>query len=50
MTQVMRPDLALTQVFLYQQPIDFRKAHLGLCAIIECEFGSVLGRVSCPNL
>lgn len=39
MTQVMRPALALTQVFLYQQPIDFRKAHLGLCAIIECELG-----------
>jgi transposase len=39
MTQVMRPALALTQVFLYQQPIDFRKAHLGLCGIIECELG-----------
>jgi transposase len=39
MTQVMRPTLALTQVFLYQQPIDFRKAHSGLCAIIECELG-----------
>ena len=39
MTQVMRTALALTQVFLYQQPIDFRKAHMGLCAIIECELG-----------
>jgi transposase len=39
MTQVMRPALTLTQVFLYQQPIDFRKAHLGLCGIIECELG-----------
>ena len=39
MTQVMRHILSLTQVFLYQQPIDFRKAHLGLCAIIECELG-----------
>lgn len=39
MTQVMRPALTLTQVFLYHQPIDFRKAHLGLCAIIECELG-----------
>jgi transposase len=35
----MRPALSLTKVFLYQQPIDFRKAHLGLCAIIECELG-----------
>ena len=39
MTQVMRPAIGLTQVFLYQQPIDFRKAHLGLSAIIECELG-----------
>jgi transposase len=31
--------LSHTQVFLYQQPIDFRKAHLGLCGIIECEPG-----------
>jgi transposase len=31
--------LSHTQVFLYQQPIDFRKAHLGLCGIIECELG-----------
>jgi transposase len=29
----------ITQVFLYQQPINFRKAHLGLCGIIECELG-----------
>jgi transposase len=39
MTQVIRPALSLTQAFLYQQPIDLRKAHLGLCAIIECELG-----------
>jgi transposase len=39
MTQVMRPALSLTQVFLYQQPIDFHKAHLGLCGIIEGELG-----------
>ena len=26
-------------VFLYLQPIDFRKSHLGLCAIVECELG-----------
>jgi transposase len=35
----MKPALTLTQVFLYQQPIEFRKAHQGLCAIIECELG-----------
>jgi transposase len=35
----MRPVVTLTQVFLYSQPIDFRKAHLGLCGIIECELG-----------
>ncbi len=39
MTQVMRPSVKLTQVFLYRQPIDFRKSHRGLCAIVECELG-----------
>ena len=39
MMKVMRPAVALTQVFLYPQPIDFRKAHQGLCAIVECELG-----------
>jgi len=39
MTQVMRPSLSLTQVYLYQQPIDFRKSHRGLSAIVECELG-----------
>ena len=39
MNYVMRPNLALTQVFLYQQPIDFRKSHKGLTALIECELG-----------
>ena len=37
MTQVMRPAVGLTQVFLCRQPIDFRKSHRGLCAIVECE-------------
>ncbi len=36
MTPVMRPALSLTQVYLYRQPIDFRKSHRGLSAIIEC--------------
>ncbi len=39
MTNVMRPNIALTQVYLYQPAIDFRKSHLGLCALIECELG-----------
>jgi transposase len=39
MTQVMRPAMNLTQVFLYPQPIDFRKAFRGLSAIVECELG-----------
>ena len=36
---VMRPSLALTPVYLYRQPIDFRKSHRGLSAIVECELG-----------
>ncbi|WP_111979280.1 IS66 family insertion sequence element accessory protein TnpB [Algibacillus agarilyticus] len=39
MTGVMRPNIGLTQVYLYQPSIDFRKSHLGLCALIECELG-----------
>ena len=39
MSKVMRPALGLTQVFLYQQPIDFRKSFRGLSAIVECELG-----------
>ena len=39
MAQIMRPSMELTQVFIYQQPIDFRKSHRGLSAIIECELG-----------
>lgn len=39
MTQIMRPSLHLTQVYLYPQPIDFRKSFRGISAIIECELG-----------
>ncbi|QWF72387.1 IS66 family insertion sequence element accessory protein TnpB [Methylomonas paludis] len=39
MTRIMRPSLELTQVYLYRQPIDFRKSHRGLAAIVECELG-----------
>jgi len=39
MTVVMRPSLSLTEVYLYRQPVDFRKSHQGLSAIVECELG-----------
>jgi len=39
MTVVMRPSLSLTEVYLYRQPIDFRKSHRGLSALVECELG-----------
>ena len=39
MTVVMRPSLELTNVYLYRQPIDFRKSYRGLAAIVECELG-----------
>ena len=39
MTNIMRPSTELTEVFLYLQPIDFRKAHNGLSAIVEAELG-----------
>ena len=39
MTQIMRPAMSLTQVYLYSQPIDFRKSFRGISAIIECELG-----------
>ena len=39
MTQptIMRPNVTLTQIYLYRDPIDFRKAHKGLVALIEVE-------------
>ena len=39
MTKIMRPAMGLTQIYLYPQPIDFRKSFRGLSAIIECELG-----------
>lgn len=38
-TVVMRPSSSLTEVYLYRKPIDFRKSHRGLSAIVECELG-----------
>ena len=39
MTNIMRPSIELTEVFLYLQPIDFRKSHNGLSAIVKAELG-----------
>ena len=39
MSHVMRPSQSLTCIYLYHQPIDFRKSHNGLSAIIEYELG-----------
>ena len=39
MTRLMRPPEALPQVFLYRDPVDFRKPSLGLSAIVELELG-----------
>lgn len=37
MTEVMRPNRTLAQVFLYREPVDFRKSFNGLAAIVEQE-------------
>lgn len=39
MIPVLRPSLGLTQIYLYVQPVDFRKSFNGLAAIVECELG-----------
>ena len=39
MTLIMRPSASLTAVYLYRPPIDFRKSHQGLAAIVELELG-----------
>tara|TARA_Y100000588_G_scaffold80465_1_gene84368 strand:- start:596 stop:964 length:369 start_codon:yes stop_codon:yes gene_type:complete len=36
---VLRPSCALTHVYLYRQPVDFRKSFRGLAAIVEQELG-----------
>lgn len=40
MTYRFRPSLALTDIYLYREPVDFRKQSLGLAAIVEQELGS----------
>ena len=39
MTRLMRPPDSLPQVFLYRDPVDFRKSYKGLGAIVELEIG-----------
>ena len=35
----LRPELTLPTVYLYRDPIDFRKSHRGLSALVELELG-----------
>ena len=35
----LRPALTLPKVYLYRDPIDFRKSHRGLSALVELELG-----------
>jgi len=35
----LRPAESLPQVFLYRDPVDFRKSYRGLAAIVELELG-----------
>ncbi len=38
-TPVMRPSAVLSKVFLYREPIDFRKSFHGLAVLVEQELG-----------
>ncbi len=38
-TPVMRPSAVLSKVFLYWEPIDFRKSFRGLAVLVEQELG-----------
>lgn len=39
MTASLRPSGSLPRVYLYRQPVDFRKSYRGLSAIVEQELG-----------
>lgn len=39
MSRTLRPSRDLPKVFIYRDPIDFRKSHRGLAAIVELEIG-----------
>lgn len=40
MTPTLRPSTTLPRVYLYRDPVDFRKSYRGLSAIIEQEIGN----------
>jgi transposase len=35
----LRPALSLTEVYLYREPVDFRRGYRGLAAIVEQQLG-----------
>ncbi|MBL4680302.1 MAG: IS66 family insertion sequence element accessory protein TnpB [Pseudomonadales bacterium] len=39
MNRIMRPPDSLPEIYLYRDPIDFRKSYRGIGAIIELELG-----------
>ncbi len=39
MTAIMRPSVTLTDVYLYRDPVDFRKSFKGLAVLVEQELG-----------
>jgi len=39
MNHLFRPDPAMPQIYLYRDPVDFRKSFRGLAAIVEQELG-----------
>ena len=39
MTGVLRPPNSLPKIYLYREPVDFRKSYRGLGAIVELELG-----------
>ena len=39
MSRIMRPQDSTPEIFLYRQPVDFRKSYRGLGAIVELELG-----------
>ncbi len=39
MNRVLRLPDALPKIYVYREPVDFRKSYRGLGGIVECEFG-----------
>ena len=38
-TRYLRPALSMPRIYLYRDPVDFRKSYRGLAAIVEQELG-----------